>query len=216
VPRHSWTLQNPLDPRPDGFGTWVCDVCKVAVRTRNISGPRWTYAETWTAVGQVIALGRYDKRPSCPATPDVVASAVGTGARDKRRAPPRKARADSVIPSDEAALLQRLRPRNRSECRGGQRPCPWYGCRHHLGLDVSPSGGMKVSVIELEDMDDTCSLDVADRVDAGDVALDQVGELLGVSTERARQIEWNAMGRLREVDGLSLALRVLTGKSEDV
>ena len=212
MPRHSWTLQNPLDPRPDGYGTWVCDVCHVSVRTRNIAGPRWTYAEAWSVGSEVIQLGRYDKRPSCPATPTVVAAAVGTGRREKRRALPRKMRADQVIPSDEAAMLQAFRPRRRSECRGGQRPCPWYGCRYHLGLDVSPTGSIKLSPIDIEDMVESCAMDIADRVDAGDVALDQVGELLGVSTERARQLEWAAMGRLREIEGLSLALRVLTGR----
>lgn len=181
--------------------------------TRNLGGPRWTYAEVWTSRGgEPVQLARYDKRPGCPGTAQVVAAAVGTGAREKRRAPPKKTSGESVIPSDEAELLQLLRPRNRSDCRGGQRPCPWYGCRHHLGLDVSPSGSMKLSTVPLEQMADTCSLDVADRVDAGDVALDQVAEMLGVSTERARQIEWNAMGRLRAVDGLSLAVRVLTNK----
>lgn len=211
MPRHSWTLQNPLNPRPNGIGVWVCDGCGVRVQTRNIAGPRWTDAEVWSVDSRDVQVGRYDKRPSCPATLANITATVGSGARTKRRAPTPTRRAIHVIPSDEAALLQLLRPKNRSDCRGGQRPCPWYGCRHHLGLDVSPSGSMKVSVIELEDMTDTCSLDVADRVTAGDVALDQVGDLLGVSTERARQIEWNAMGRLREIDGLSLALRIITG-----
>lgn len=187
-------------------------MCHVSVRTRNIAGPRWTYAEAWSVGSEVIQLGRYDKRPSCPATPTVVAAAVGTGRREKRRALPRKMRADQVIPSDEAAMLQAFRPRRRSECRGGQRPCPWYGCRYHLGLDVSPTGSIKLSPIDIEDMVESCAMDIADRVDAGDVALDQVGELLGVSTERARQLEWAAMGRLREIEGLSLALRVLTGR----
>jgi hypothetical protein len=30
------------------------------------------------------------------------------------------------------------RPRNRSECKDGPRPCPWVSCRYHLALDVHP------------------------------------------------------------------------------
>ncbi len=28
------------------------------------------------------------------------------------------------------------RPRTRGDCADGPRPCPWYRCRHHLGLEV--------------------------------------------------------------------------------
>src|SRR5262245_7942442 len=33
------------------------------------------------------------------------------------------------------------RPRNRSECRDGPRPCPWVACKHHLYLDINPRTG---------------------------------------------------------------------------
>lgn len=199
-PRHSWQL---LD-RPQ---TWTCTSCRVVVVTRHIMGPRWTYAETWTpAGGAPVQLGRYDKRPGCPSTQAVVQACAGSGRREKRRAPKVRTDDDGIIVSDEAELLQRLRPRDRSECRGGQRPCPWYGCRFHLGLDVTPAGRIKLSPVALEDMADSCALDVADRVQPLELSLDHVAGMLDVSTERVRQIEHHAKGRMRALQDLALAL----------
>ena len=207
MPRHAWQLLDPAAAPVDGVAIWTCKTCNVLVRTRHIMGPRWTYAETWMPPGgDPVQLGRYDRRPGCPSTQDVVKACRGSGRREKRRTAKGKPTPDSIIRSDEAEMLQRQRPHDRSECRGGQRPCPWYGCRYHLGLDVTPAGAIKVSEIELEDMADTCAMDVADRVTAGDVSLDQVAEALGVSTERARQIEHHALGRLREISDLQLSL----------
>ncbi len=45
----------------------------------------------------------------------------------------------------------------------------------------------------LDSLTDTCALDVAGR---GDHSLDQVGQLLGVTRERVRQIESRAMAKL--------------------
>jgi hypothetical protein len=73
-------------------------------------------------------------------------------------------------------------PKTRGECIDGPRPCPHVRCRHHLAegpLDV-----------------DSCSLDVADR---GPVNLTEIGRLLGVSRERARQIEAMALGSVNQV-----------------
>lgn len=79
------------------------------------------------------------------------------------------------------------RPRIRGDCVGGQRPCPFVGCRHHLALDITESGSLHVTDhLDLEAMPDTCSLDVADR---GEHTLEQVGEVLNVTRERARQLE---------------------------
>ena len=45
----------------------------------------------------------------------------------------------------EAALLPVIdeadRPQSRADCAGGQRPCPWVSCKHHLFLDVNPETG---------------------------------------------------------------------------
>ena len=82
------------------------------------------------------------------------------------------------------------RPRCRAECVDGPRPCPWYGCRHHLGLDVTPTGRIVASKIG----DETCALDLAER---GGLRFDKVATALGVAPERIRQIAITATSRLR-------------------
>lgn len=101
------------------------------------------------------------------------------------------------------------RPRTRGDCVGGPRPCPWYGCRHHLGLEVGAGGAVRLA-IDPDDLDtapETCSLDVADRVARGDeVTLDEVGQLLGgVTRERVRQIEAAGLRKLQRKPGRELA-----------
>lgn len=89
------------------------------------------------------------------------------------------------------------RPRNRSECRGGPRPCPWASCRYHLALDVTSAGSILHAFpgVELEDMPDTCALDVADR---GAHSLDDVGARMNVTHERVRQIEDQVAEKIRD------------------
>lgn len=88
------------------------------------------------------------------------------------------------------------RPQTRGDCIGGERPCPWAGCRYHLAIEVNPeSGSIKIvfPTLELEQMGATCALDVAD---AGGATLERVGELTNVTRERARQIEVKACLKL--------------------
>jgi len=87
------------------------------------------------------------------------------------------------------------RPRDRSECRGGLRPCPFVSCAHHLYLDVTRHGAIKLNFPDLEvwEMPETCALDVADR---GGATLEDVGALLNVTRERVRQMEVNAFARI--------------------
>jgi hypothetical protein len=88
------------------------------------------------------------------------------------------------------------RPRTRGEC-GTERPCPWVGCRYHLYLDVSPrTGSIKLNHpdIAVEDMHESCALDVAD---AGEHTLLEVGALVNITRERVRQLEVGAVERLR-------------------
>lgn len=81
------------------------------------------------------------------------------------------------------------RPRTRADCLDGgsnaARPCGWSGCRHHL-----------------DSYADTCSLDVADRVALGDeLTLDAIGQMIGLTRERVRQLEAQALRRLAKRGG---------------
>ena len=92
------------------------------------------------------------------------------------------------------------RPVTRADCLHGehaQRPCPWISCARHLYLDVDPdTGSVKVNFpdVAVEDMPETCSLDVADR---GGITLEEVGAILNLTRERIRQLETRGLGKLR-------------------
>lgn len=75
----------------------------------------------------------------------------------------------------------------RSDCIGGQRPCRYTRCRYHLWIDAPSS--------RIEEMGETCALDVADR---GRSSLDEIGQLMGLTRERIRQIEVVALRKLRK------------------
>lgn len=120
-----------------------------------------------------------------------------------------------------------LRPKARGGCQV-EGVCPFFGCRHHLLLDVSESGSMLSAglphlppkqgayffrvwedpiIAKLEEAKHTCSLDVADE---GEHTLDEIGKILGVTRERVRQIETKALMKLRE-EGLGTTRRLREG-----
>lgn len=89
------------------------------------------------------------------------------------------------------------RPRSRSDCIDGPRPCPWVGCRHHLYLDVVPQTGsikLPFGLRDVSDIPETCSLDVAAR---GPLKLAEVGRVMNVTRERIRQLECRGLISLR-------------------
>ncbi len=86
------------------------------------------------------------------------------------------------------------RPATRAECVDAPRPCPFIGCRHHLALEVGSNGSLHFAPHDIEDMRQTCALDVAD---AGGATLEIIGDLLGVTRERVRQIEASGLARIR-------------------
>lgn len=100
------------------------------------------------------------------------------------------------------------RPRTRGDCTGSgaARPCPFVSCSHHLYLDVNPeTGAIKLNFPHLEvwEMAETCSLDVADR---GGVTLEEVGAILNLTRERVRQIEVAGLVQIRKAGGDELGL----------
>ncbi|MCA9540712.1 MAG: DNA-binding protein [Myxococcales bacterium] len=130
--------------------------------------------------------------------------------RSERRRPGKKGRrrsrtiATKRLSKEELALAEELRtvdvdrPKARSECVTGVRPCPYVSCKHHLYLDVNPeTGSIKLNFPDLEvwEMIETCALDVADR---GGITLEEVGEILNLTRERIRQVEVKGLQKLRE------------------
>ncbi len=91
------------------------------------------------------------------------------------------------------------RPKNRKECKGSKRPCPWIGCKYHLYIDINPeTGSMKINFPDLEpwELPETCALDVADR---GGTTLEEVGDLINLTRERIRQVEVRGLIKLKTV-----------------
>lgn len=117
--------------------------------------------------------------------------------RAKTLASNRLSKQEVVETEEVISELDHLRPRRRSDCADGPRPCPWVSCRFHLYLDIHPeSGSVKVNFPDLEvwEMPHTCALDVADQ---GENTLDDVGQILNLTRERIRQVEATGVGKLR-------------------
>jgi hypothetical protein len=88
------------------------------------------------------------------------------------------------------------KPRTRAECAEGPRPCPFVSCKYHLYIDVSArTGAIKLNFPDLEvwDLGESCSLDVADR---GGTTLEDVGAIMNLTRERIRQVEVKALAKL--------------------
>lgn len=83
-------------------------------------------------------------------------------------------------------------PRTRGECIDGPRPCPWIHCRYHLASEVRWPRRLSLRVIQPGV--DTCALDVADK---GEHTLEEIGALLGYNRERIRQIQVEALFKIR-------------------
>lgn len=103
--------------------------------------------------------------------------------------------------------LEDPRPITRGDCEGGERPCPYVACQHHLYLEVNPeTGSVKLNFPNLEPWEllHTCALDVADD---GRQTLEQIGAVLNITRERVRQVGMRALVRLapelRAVTGLT-------------
>lgn len=98
------------------------------------------------------------------------------------------------------------RPTTRDDCKNMERPCPFVSCAHHLYLDVNPeSGAIKLNFPHLEvwEMAETCSLDVADR---GGITLEEVGTILNLTRERIRQVEVRGLTKIKTATSDDLGL----------
>jgi hypothetical protein len=98
------------------------------------------------------------------------------------------------------------RPVTREVCATMPRPCPFVSCSHHLYLDVNPeTGAIKLNFPHLEvwEMAETCSLDVADR---GGITLEEVGAILNLTRERIRQVEVRGLNKIKTHTGDELGI----------
>lgn len=91
------------------------------------------------------------------------------------------------------------RPKTRVECINGPRPCPWAGCRHNLFLDVTSKGRLKILRPELDDPSQfegsNCVLDIVEE--EGQMTYGEIGKVLNLTRERARQINDKALRKMR-------------------
>lgn len=130
-------------------------------------------------------------------------TADGDARRDLLRVPGvgRVLRYSTAAPTPAApASGVRLRalPATVADCPEG--PCPWYRCRHHMGLARVTREGVTVEDgWEPDDGDgpweppgETCSLRAAE---AGGMAAESVARVLGVTREAVRRVEAEALGR---------------------
>ena len=140
-----------------------------------------------------VTFRRVRRRGSTPRARTVSARSLSKEERRIQHGPPALDLEDAV------------RPKVRGDCANGPRPCPWAGCRFHIYLDVNPrSGSIKLNFPHLEvwQLAETCALDVADR---GGATLEDVGLLLNLVRERIRQLEVNALDKMR-AHGVTLGL----------
>jgi len=88
------------------------------------------------------------------------------------------------------------RPVHRADCVDGPRPCPWVGCKHHLAFSVRPSGSLEEHFpgMDIEDLEETCLLDVAEK---GPQTLVRTAELMNVTRSRVQQLEEIAVAAFR-------------------
>ena len=126
--------------------------------------------------------------------------------RSKTIAPKRLTREEKRLSEVLDYPTDVIRPQTREECKSMPRPCPFVSCSHHLYLDVNPeSGAIKLNFPHLEvwEMAETCSLDVADR---GGSTLEEVGTILNLTRERIRQVEVRGLTKIKLHTGDELGL----------
>lgn len=118
---------------------------------------------------------------------------------------------DETVTDEELEAADRLHadmPRRLEDCPGDDEQCPFVACRYHLWTDIESrnvrygkKGGQREYRRDLVPTDAwgswaTCALRAARQ---GPRTLDEVGDLLGVTRERVRQIQVAAIAHLAEV-----------------
>jgi hypothetical protein len=109
---------------------------------------------------------------------------------------------------------------NRDACRDGPRPCPWIRCKHHTYIEVSDVYGTvrlnfpDVPPDQMDRLIATCTLDEADKAEAHRektgrlMTLQKVADRLGMTLERARQIQGDALRKIGPEGARVIAARL--------
>ena len=110
------------------------------------------------------------------------------------------------------------RPRKRSECP--ETPCPYVSCEWHLMLDVNEHGAITKSYEDITEMPYTCLFEFIDKqryivntehnTTKGGILV-EVGRALGITRERVRQIQNEALQKLSE----NVMLKNINDESDD-
>lgn len=100
-------------------------------------------------------------------------------------------------PLPDAPLADEARPRTRGECPP-VRPCPFVGCRYHLGSDEV--GRRAKIVTEWLELPETCALDLVERHPDG-MQVTEIGDAMGVSKQAIDITLRRAMRKVRAVHG---------------
>lgn len=78
---------------------------------------------------------------------------------------------------------------------GTDRPCPYYRCRRHLGLDVAPDGELRILIPpdELAAAPDTCAYAAARR----EHTPDEIAKVIGLSLGGFELVQRHAWSKIR-------------------
>jgi hypothetical protein len=108
------------------------------------------------------------------------------------------------------------RPKTRADCAKVKRPCPYVACRYNLYLETtqgSPSIVVNHPDEEPADLVHSCALDIAEGEEHDGYQTDyhctlaKIAEILGLSRERVRQIERDALAKIRRSDATAFQHR---------
>ncbi len=163
---------------------------------RRSERPKWTQL-TWAPPPGVVPIKRLKRRrPKAFRTPYSLFACNPLSNEEKRI---------KAILDEEG--WQPQRPKLRSECKDGPRPCPWVSCRFHLAIDVNESGSLKMNFpgADLRKIPETCALDVADR---GPATMERLAEIMNMTTEGLR---WMLRGIKQRQDRIRKARRMARG-----